>query len=120
MSEKAAPEPPAPAVIDATFRNGSLTVIGVLTAFSLGFLTRWGGAPGTWSASDYAAVAAIALGIALEVVALACLLSTRSLVLAYYNRVVRVFVVGLAFLVVGVLVALGADIVGLGQRILRD
>ena len=118
MSEQEAPEPPA--VIDATFRNGSLTVIGVLTAFSLGFLTRWGGAPGTWSASDYAAVAAIALGIALEVVALACLLSTRSLVLAYYNRVVRVFVVGLALLAVGVLVALGADIVGLGQRILRD
>jgi hypothetical protein len=65
-------------MIGETFRSGSLTVIGFIVAFSLGFLTRWGGTPGPWTATDYAAAAAIGLGICFELVALVFMLSTRS------------------------------------------
>ena len=57
---------PERTTIDSTFRNGSLTAMGVVVAFSLGFLSRWAGLPGSWTGSDILAVAAITLGIALH------------------------------------------------------
>ena len=38
----------APATIEATFRNGSLTAMSVLVGFSLSFLNRWASLPGAW------------------------------------------------------------------------
>jgi hypothetical protein len=111
---------PQPERIGETFRSGSLTVIGIIVAFSLGFLTRWGGAPGSWTGADYAAVAAITIGICFELVALASMLSTRSLEKPFYDRVARSFMIGMALVIAGVLIALSTDILGFGQRILRD
>ena len=79
-----------PAVIDSTFRNGSLAVMSVVGGFSLGFLSRWAGLPGPWTPTDLFAVAAITLGIVLQVKALADMLSVKSLLLEHYNRTVRI------------------------------
>jgi hypothetical protein len=98
--------------IDATFRNGSLTAIGVVAGFSLGFLSRWAATPGEWSNADLVAVAAITLGIAFQIKALASLLSVTSLILTRYNRAVRIFMIGLILVAVGVVLAIFADIVG--------
>jgi hypothetical protein len=105
--------------IDSTFRNGSLTAVGVVVGFSLGFLSRWAGLPGSWEQSDIFAVTAIALGIALQVKALASLLSIHSLVLVRYNRAIRVFVAGLILVVFGVAAAIFADLIGHGGLALK-
>lgn len=105
--------------IDATFRNGSLTAIGVVVGFSLGFLSRWAGLPGDWSRSDLIAVAAITIGIVLQIKALADMLSVNSLVLTRYNRSIRTFLVGLILVVIGIGAAIFADLTGYGGIALR-
>jgi hypothetical protein len=108
-----------PATIDSTFRNGSLTAIGIIVGFSLGFLSRWAALPGKWTVSDLTAVGAIFVGVLLQVKGLADLLSVTSLVLANYNRSVRIFLVGVVFVAVGVVFAIFADVLGYGQNVLR-
>ena len=112
--ERSRPSEAAPEVarIDSTFRNGSLTAIGVVVGFSLGFLSRWAALPGDWTHTDLVSVAAITLGIMLQIKALADLLSVKSLILARYNRSVRVFLVGLVLVAFGVVAAIFADILG--------
>ncbi|WP_460450454.1 hypothetical protein [Alsobacter sp. SYSU BS001988] len=114
--DETAREPPAR--IDAAFRNGSLTAISVVLGFSLSFLNRWAALPGPWLGTDLAAVAAIAVGIVAQVIAVASLLSTRSLGLAYYHRAVVTFLVGLACVAIGVALAIAGDLVAGGQRVL--
>ena len=104
--------------VEATFRNGSLTAISVLVGFSLSFLNRWAATPGTWHPSDLVAVVAISAGILLQISSVVILLSVRSLLLRIYSRATKLFLIGLAFVVMGVAVAIGADVVGYGQRIL--
>jgi hypothetical protein len=114
------PEPvPERAMIDATFRNGSLTAIGVVVGFSLGFLSRWAGLPGDWERSDLIAVFAITLGIVLQIKALSSLLSVDSLLIDKYNRSVRIFIAGLILVACGVAAALFADLMGYGGIALR-
>ena len=115
------PEAPIPerTTIDSTFRNGSLTAMGVVVAFSLGFLSRWAGLPGSWTGSDIFAVAAITLGVSLQVKALVDMLSVRSLIVVRYNRSVRVFMAGLILVTAGIAAAIFADLVGLGGIALR-
>jgi hypothetical protein len=101
--------------IDATFRNGSLTAISVIVGFSLSFLNRWAAEPGPWEISD---LAAIVVGIVLQVSSLASLLSVRSLLLGNYVRAVRLFLIGLAVVSIGVALAIASDIFGYGQKVL--
>jgi hypothetical protein len=107
-----------PATIDSTFRNGSLTAIGVVVGFSLGFLSRWASTPGEWARSDLVAVTAITLGIALQIKALAELLSRQSLAAHRYDRAVRIFLTGLILVAIGVVLAIFAEVLGLGGNIL--
>jgi len=46
---------PAP-TIDATFRNGSMTAVGIILGFSLSFITGWGANPVPWQVVDLFAV----------------------------------------------------------------
>ena len=108
-----------PATIEATFRNGSLAVMSVVGGFSLGFLSRWAGLPGSWTQADLFAVTAITLGILLQVKALADMLSVNSLLLARYNRTVRFFFVGLVLVFVGVAAAIFSDLIGVGTTVLK-
>jgi len=100
-----------PAEIDSAFRNGSVTAIGVVLSFSLGFLNSWAAQPSVWKASDMAAIAAIALGLACQFRSLAGMLAVASLQRPVYERLIRVFLVGLAFVAGGVAIALIGDAV---------
>jgi hypothetical protein len=100
--------------IDATFRNGSLTAIGVVVGFSLSFMSRWAASPGEWSGADLFAVTAITLGIAFQIKSLADLLSITSLVLARYNQSVRIFMIGLVLVATEVVIAIFDDLIGYG------
>lgn len=105
--------------IDSTFRNGSITAIGVVVGFSLGFLSRWSALPGEWSHSDLVSVALITLGLALQVKSLADLLLVSSLQLKRYNRSVRFFLIGLILVALGVVFAVFADLLGFGGIVLQ-
>jgi hypothetical protein len=106
-------------LIDSTFRNGSITAIGVVVGFSLGFLSRWSALPGEWSPSDLVSVALITLGLALQVKSLADLLLVSSLQLKKYNRSVRIFLAGLILVSLGVIFAIFADLMGFSGIVLE-
>jgi hypothetical protein len=104
-------KPPEVARIDSTFRNGSMTAIGVVVGFSLGFLSNWATSDGTWQGIDMGAVAFIALGIALQIWSLSGMLGVNSLILSCYERLVRIFLVGLSITAIGVVLAVIGDVV---------
>ena len=60
--------------IDATFRNGSITAVGIILGFSLSFLSQWASNPIAWSRVDIAAAVPLVFGIVLQAIALADLL----------------------------------------------
>ncbi|MBZ0228342.1 MAG: hypothetical protein K8F58_07805 [Bauldia sp.] len=101
--------PAGPERIEAVFRTGSITVVGFLVAFSLGFLTAWGANPLPWGPKDLPPFAAIVAGLVFEVVALALLLSPDSLELPRYRRAIRIFLIGLVLVAIGVVGALAVD-----------
>jgi len=105
--------------VDSTFRNGSITAIGVVVGFSLGFLSRWAALPGEWSHSDLISVALITLCLALQVKSLADLLHVSSLELKRYNRSIRFFLAGLILVGLGVVFAIFADLLGYGGIVLK-
>ena len=106
--------------VDSTFRNGSITAIGVVVGFSLGFLSRWAALPGDWQHSDLISVGLITLGLALQVKSLADLLLVSSLQLKRYNRSVRFFLTGLILVGLGVVLAVFADLLGFGGIVLES
>jgi len=104
--------------IDATFRNGSVTAVGVILGFSLGFLSQWASNPIAWSRIDVLAALPIIGGIALQGKAFADLLSPEILRLSNYERARRYFLAGLTLVAAGVMVAILLDILGIGPRTL--
>jgi hypothetical protein len=92
--------------IEAVFRNGSVTVVGVVVGFSLTFLTTWAANPLPWSLDDLYGIVPLAAGIAFQLVALAAMLRTDSLVAWRYRRAVRYFLIGVVLVSVGVVIAL--------------
>ena len=104
--------------IDATFRNGSVTAIGIILGFSLGFLSQWAANPIAWSHVDIVAALPIAIGIVLQGKAFADLLAVDSLIVRNYERARLIFLAGLALVAMGVAVAISLDILGLGPRTL--
>jgi hypothetical protein len=111
--------PPARKQIDSTFRNGSVTAIGVVLAFSLGFLNNWSSLPTAWIPEDLIAVALIAGGIAFQIWAMAGMLSVASLEVPTYQRIIRIFLIGLTLVALGVLMAIGGDSLNYARSLLR-
>lgn len=72
--------------IDATFRNGSITAIGIISGFSLSFVTRWAANPVPWQVVDIVAVIPLLIGILLQMKAMAELLNPNSLQIENYVR----------------------------------
>jgi len=114
-------KPPVPPSkkIDSTFRNGSITVIGVILAFSLGFLNNWAFQDGPWTWYDIVAVVLITTGIGCQIRTVAGLLSPASLDLPIYKRLVLFFIVGLTLMSAGILLALAGDIIAAGTPLLH-
>jgi len=104
--------------IDANFRNGTVTAVGIVLGFSLGFLSHWAANPIAWSKVDIMAALPLVAGIVLQVKALADLLSTASLQPRNYERAKRIFILGLLLVAGGVAAAILLDILGLGPRTL--
>jgi ABC-type dipeptide/oligopeptide/nickel transport system permease subunit len=106
--------------IDATFRNGSVTAVGIILGFSSGFFSQWVANPIAWSKVDLVAAIPIIVGIVLQGKAFADLLSTACLVARNYERARWTFLVGLALVAAGVALALLLDVLGLGPRTLSS
>ena len=105
----------SPPRIDPTFRNGTMTALGVLLAFSLGFVIQWVSNPLPWQLIDILALIPMAAGILLQLKALADLLDYDSLLLANYRRACRFFITGVLFTAAGVAIALIIDVLRLAD-----
>lgn len=104
-----------PERIEAAFRHGTITAVGVITAFSLGFLTAWGANPIPWGLKDLFALAPIVAGAILEMIAVAKLLDPRCLEMPRYKNAVRFFLVGMVLVAIGVAAALVVDVVAIAE-----
>ncbi len=102
-----------PERIEAAFRHGTVTAVGIMTAFSLGFLTAWGANPLPWGLKDLFAFVPIVAGVVFEIVALAKLLDHRVLEMPRYKTAVRLFLIGIVLVAVGVVIALGVDFISM-------
>ena len=99
-----------PPSIDATFRNGSMTAVGIITGFSLSFITRWGANPVPWQWVDLFAVVPLLVGIAFQIWAFAVLLKPESIQIEIYTRAKNHFLLGLAGVLAGTAIAILLDI----------
>src|SRR5262245_1009207 len=98
-----------PQRLEAGFRIGSMTTIGVLAAFCLTFLTTWAALPGRWKFYDLFGLGFMVVGSILQLVAIALLLRPDSLERPKYENGVRWFLIGLAMVMVGITVSLAGD-----------
>jgi hypothetical protein len=110
------PDVPEADRIEAVFRNGSVTVVGVIVGFSLTFLTAWASNPLPWSLYDLYGIVPLVAGTGLQIISLAALLRTDSLEVERYRRAIRLFLIGLVIVGVGVAIAIGVDAVGAIDR----
>jgi len=60
------PQTPEPDRIEAVFRNGSITVVGVIVGFSLTFLTAWASNPLPWSLYDLYGIVPLVAGTGMQ------------------------------------------------------
>ncbi len=98
--------------IDPTFRNGSITAVGIILGFSLGLLSQWASDPIDLRLLDTVIAAPIVGGIVLQGKALVDLLSIASLAVANYDRAKQTFLAGLALVAFGIAAAITLDILG--------
>jgi len=96
-------------LIEPVFRNGTITTVGILLAFSLRFITHWAANPIPWQTYHLLAVPTSLVGIALQMRALAMLLDTKSLQRSIYVRANPIFITGLVFTASGVGLAILLD-----------
>ncbi|UVK36039.1 hypothetical protein LHFGNBLO_006458 (plasmid) [Mesorhizobium sp. AR10] len=101
---------PKEELIETIFRNGTITVVGILLAFSLGFVTHWAANPMPWRLYDLFAIVPILVGIALQMRALSILLDMSSLRRPIYERANRFFMAGVILTACGVGLAILLDV----------
>jgi hypothetical protein len=98
--------------IDPTFRNGSITAVGIILGFSLGLLSQWASNPIDLRLLDTVVAVPIVSGIVLQGKALVDLLSIASLAVVNYDRAKQIFLAGLALVAFGIAAAVMLDILG--------
>ncbi|MDR6635405.1 hypothetical protein J2X72_004219 [Phyllobacterium sp. 1468] len=96
-------------LIETLFRNGTITVVGVVLSFSLGFLTQWASNPIPWRLTDLPTLVVIAIGIVFQLRSLALLLQTSSLKKVVYDKASRLFLHGVMITGAGVFLAILID-----------
>jgi hypothetical protein len=102
--------------IDATFRNGSLTVVGIVLGFSLSFVNHWASNPNDWSRIDIVPMVLMVAGIAVQAKVFADLLARDCLVAAKYDRARKLFLIGMLVVAMGIAVALTNDVLGISSQ----
>jgi hypothetical protein len=103
-------------LIDTLFRNGTLTVVGIILSFSLGFLAQWGANPLPWQLYDAIPVGALCIGIVIQFRALALLLHTDSVKKHLFQKASRIFLVGAMTTGAGVFLAIAVDLVAVTTK----
>jgi hypothetical protein len=119
VDETPPPPPKSHKRIDSTFRNGSVTAIGVVLAFSLGFLNNWSALPTAWVPTDLIAVVLLAVGIGFQIWGMAGMLEPESLDEQVYRRLVRFFLIGLGCVAFGVFLAIGTDAINYAWSLIK-
>lgn len=97
------------AKVEIIFRNGTLTVVGVILAFSLGFLSHWAGNPVPWQPYDAFALVPILSGLVFQILALLAMLDLDCLKRRVFERANRLFRAGLVLTGSGVALAVTFD-----------
>jgi hypothetical protein len=101
--------------IDSTFRNGTLTAVGIILGFSLSFISHWVSNPNDWSRIDILPAGFLLVGIVLQVKVVSDLLARDSLLASNYDRSRKLFMIGLIIVAIGMGIALVNDMLGLGK-----
>ena len=96
--------------ISVLFRNGNITVFGIVLSFSLGFLNNWTSNPNEWSLKDLPTLTLIAAGIIFQALALWRLLHPDSLRQSIFMSATRKFALGLLLTSTGVILSIGIDL----------
>lgn len=99
--------------IELLFRNGTITVVGIVLSFSLNFLTQWASNPIPWTLIDVPTVGLISAGILLQTMALLKLLKHDSIHRSKFDVATSRFIAGLITTVVGVVSAIVIDFIQL-------
>ncbi|MGH8182404.1 MAG: hypothetical protein ACREPH_01945 [Rhodanobacteraceae bacterium] len=95
------------------YRPGIITAITVFLAFSLAFLRYWGfEAPGPWRRYSVFSACMMAVSVLLQLVALFRSLRLEDVQPAVYRVTVRWFVVAVAVMMIGVLLAAFEAVLG--------
>lgn len=97
-------------LVEMLFRNGTLTVSGILLSFSLSFVTQWANNPVPWKLTDLPTVLLLLGGIVLQIVALVGLLRHDSVKRAMYDRAARLMIWGISSTGTGVASAMVIDL----------
>lgn len=100
-------------LVEMLFRNGTLTVSGILLSFSLSFVTQWANNPVAWTLSDLPTVLLLSGGIVVQILALVRLLRHDSVKRAMYDKATRSMVWGISLTGTGVISAMFIDLIKL-------
>ncbi|WP_018428771.1 hypothetical protein [Hoeflea sp. 108] len=97
-------------LVETIFRNGTLTVVGIVLSFSLGFLTQWANNPLPWNLIDAPSVLLLCAGIIWQIAALVGLLDQAALKKNVFEKANRRFVIGVILTTGGVFSAIVIDL----------
>lgn len=97
-------------LIETLFRNGTLTVVGIVLSFSLGFLSQWANNPLPWNLADAPPVLLLCAGIVWQIMALIGLLAPASLKKNVFEKANRKFATGVILTSAGVFSAIVVDL----------
>lgn len=100
-------------LVEMLFRNGTLTVVGILISFSLSFLTQWANNPLPWELVDLPTLLLLCVGLVAQGISLALLLRHNSLQRRHYDKASKWFLLGVVLTVVGVISAILVDFIQL-------
>jgi hypothetical protein len=98
-------------VVEMLFRNGTLTVVGILLSFSLTFVTQWAHNPLPWELVDLPTILLLVAGIGCQAYALIVFLRHDSLRRAVYDRGSKSFIIGICLTAAGVISAVVIDFI---------
>ncbi|MCB1448058.1 MAG: hypothetical protein KDJ87_20325 [Rhizobiaceae bacterium] len=97
-------------LVEMLFRNGTLTVSGIILSFSLTFLTQWANNPIPWTLIDLPTVILLSAGIVLQIAALIRFLGHDSIRRTIYDRAARHMIMGISVTGAGVISAVVIDL----------
>ncbi len=102
--------------IEAVFRNGSVTVVGVIVGFSLPYVTSRASSPTPRQLHDLLGLIPRGIGVAFQLVALSAMLHTDSLERPRHGRGWRHLLIGLVLVGAGPAGAIAADAITIARR----